>query len=267
MSELSQLSDQDLDEIARRSSDESRERYLEELLANSDVADLLSPLGLAATGELKRALSERVELASRNFAMFLRERDSLKEELDEKHFSEFIARLAADPARVLDEPPRSDGAREALDLVMSAAVRRGIDPERRLGAIAIGDIAKAMLNRDRSVRIDAHISSGETTLFEDLFATGQLVAPDAAAALPSKNTDPDRLSRLPAILFAMAFIQIVVDRVRDRLPSPSERTKKRLTDILNKSDRRLLDGMREAQRSQRDVGLEEEFKSRATIFP
>ncbi|WP_319774673.1 hypothetical protein [Breoghania sp.] len=217
-------------------------------LTMAEARELCTTLGLTASNEVVFVLSERVEISTLHLMAFLREQDEAKVAADEKDYTAALKRVAADPARSIGELPSTDGGRSALGLLMVAAKLKALDPETRTGAAAIGDLAADLVERRKPLRKGAVHTMGEDQLFSDILDTLLIIAPEAVDRLPSNETLEN--NSIPAIRFAEAFIQIVVDRTISRIPdAPPHVT----TRILNKKDRRLLDGIRKARQHEKKM--------------
>lgn len=233
-------------------------------LTDRQVADLSMPLGVDATPVIVGRLAQQIEAATRRFVGLLQEPDAVANERFQTDYLDELKRIADDPARALDRRPTTDGAKTAryrLDLV---AIGQAIDTETRTGAIVIGDIAGRLRVERPQARVDDYLRMAECELFDMVCQTLRLFLPEALENLPSNETID--IDRGPAVSFASAFIQIIVDRARERLPRASDRTRKRLVAMLNKSDRRLLDGIRSERQFRLNNGGWPEGELRATIF-
>lgn len=220
------------------------------MLTSAQAGELAAPLQVSITPALIETLSKQIEMATRNLVSSFQEDDPAEEALFSKEYDQDLERIAADPARALGSEPRSCGARSARDFLNKAAAVNHIDVETRRGASAIGDLAARLRKRPKP-RIDASLTVGEDLLFEDLCTTIRRLSPAALDVLPSNEAmlSPAEVSeglvdRAGVIIFASAFITVVVDRTLNSLVSPSPRVVKRLQALHNKSDRALLDGLR-----------------------
>ncbi|MET3646135.1 hypothetical protein [Phyllobacterium ifriqiyense] len=232
-------------------------------LTAGEVLKIVAPFGLAVTPWLEITISEQIEVSARRIVGLLGEPDADEIAIFRRDYGNELTSVAADPARSLGKAPRSDGAIEArrqLDLIGGV---RGVDPETRLGAEAIGNLALQLLS-EKPNRIDTHLRMVEEVVFEDICRTIHLIAPTALEALPSNETFDG--SSTPIIAFAMTFIQMTNDRLLELMPRRSESVQKRLTALLNKSDRRLLDGIRKERQFRRKNGWLFDGEVRATIF-
>jgi hypothetical protein len=234
------------------------------ILVAEQFADLVGALGIAGTDRQIASLCHWVEAATRQFVPMLDDRipDDLR-----RHQAEYAAemkRVASDPARALGVNPVTEGGRFARHWIEQKALDRGIDCETRAGAAAVGDIAREYISAKFTPRADWHLRMAEDTLFDILCQTIRSISPSALENLPSNETID--MDRGPAVSFASAFIQIVIDRAIERVPEASDRTRKRLAAILNKSDRRLLDGIRAERQFWLNNGGWQEGELRATVF-
>ncbi|MCY0094611.1 hypothetical protein [Hoeflea ulvae] len=234
------------------------------LLSERQVADLMSPLGLVVTPALVDLLTHQIEAATRSFEGLLQEPDQNKYVRFQADYLGELKRIADDPARALSRSPETDGALHARHLLDLRAVGAVVDLETRVGAAAAGDIAMHLLTERPNTRVDSYLRIAEEELFDMLCQTLRLLSPQTLDNLPSNET----IDNAPhaVISFALAFIQIVVDRALERVPGASARTRKRFAAILDKSDRRLLDGIRKERQFWLSNGGWPEGEIRATIL-
>ena len=211
-------------------------------LDQEHIRDLTAPLGLDATETITDVLAQRVELATRRLTEFFMEAPLEEEERYDKEYRSELELVAADPARALDQEPNTEGGKGARIFLNSLVETRSIDADTRRGAVAIGDLAVKLLKRKPATRIDAQFRMGIDQLFDDIVETLGQIAPTALERWPSNDAADD--IEPSATTFAMAFIQITVDRMQERLPNPSPRAQRKLNELLGKNHRHLLGEMR-----------------------
>ena len=224
---------------------------------------MLRPFGREFSSDLLIKLSEQVEIAVRAFARCMADHNNTDDKRFQQERHAEFKRVANDPARALGSLPDGNGGRDARNLLLTIAAMRNIDPETRVGAIAIGDIAQHLTDNVVKVRSDIVMTIAEEELFTHLCDAAQIIEPTAFDALPSNET-VDETS--PIIDFAMSFTQVAIDRSRERKSNLSHKWQKRSDAILNKSPRMLLKGIRERRQFLRDPMFEDTMFATGTIL-
>jgi len=221
-------------------------------LSAEQIEELASCLGLAIDLRVAWALNDATRGAVRSLAAFFDELPQSVGAAYEAEREDVIKRIAVDPARALDDPMRSARQRRTMDTMLLLAKRRGIDPESRSGAVALGNLAAGMLNRKKP-RIDEHFTIGEAQLFDAIIDIVAALAPEDMS-LPSNDPTPpkppDKKKKIrrqyPTVGFAEEFIVQVVDRAADSFPSDNN-VQKRLYKLKARSFRSIVKALREAR--------------------
>lgn len=235
-------------------------------LTGQQLSDLTKAIGGSAS--MGPRLAEQVEIATRYLLTTYGEpKDAALADQWRAAEARELERIAADPARALEVPPKNGAALHTWERLVEGARLVGIDPEARSGAIVIGDLARKQLSGKEGVN-DRFRIGGEILLGQVSDCLREL-APWAFE--PPSFPNNDKVARgddekWPAIEFARSFIEIVVDRTRERDAELSTRAEGWLHDLLNKKDRALLDCLRvERQKFQKhgNYGLEGGYPSEA----
>lgn len=212
-----------------------------EPLSADQIAQLASCLEISADDEQAKLLNEAVARSARNLIGFFTAGTDGQHE-DERNAE--LKRIAADPARTLLSQPGSEGAQSARDVLIVTARANGLDETTTLGAAAIGDLAKGLLDQKKR-RVDANLVLGEDQLFEDCVAILGSLKPESLVAFPANEWGADRH---PAVQFAAEFVVQVADRALAVVPASDKRSFDRLVKLKNKSPRSILDALREPRR-------------------
>lgn len=231
------------------------------VLTDKEFSDLVRPLGLQFNEDIKQKLSMRIEMATKNFIAVLTASDF---DILNTEYREVLTKIADDPARALGYfGPYTKGGASAHSLLDFLAEEIGIDIQTRSGAVALGDCAinllnekkmtrRAVLHRDGeeykivvktgSTRMDAPFIIAENTLFEDITHSIKLLSPAAISGLPSNDIANEVND--PAIEFARAFIESVLDRVIEYIPDLPNVAERKRNELLIKSNRGIVEKIR-----------------------
>jgi hypothetical protein len=209
---------------------------------------LITPI--SADASLEARLAELVELSTRRLLPFLRASEEVPNHWQQE-FNAELKRIADDPARGLATRPETEGGKAAREFLCEGAGFASIDTETRQGAVKLGDFARKQLD-SKPKRKGWNLTCAEHVLFDDIVDWLAELAPEALD--PSNFPNKERLEirdDWPPILFARNFIEIVVDRCRERDCNLPQDAEERLTGLLNKSDRALLERLISARQSYR----------------
>lgn len=208
-------------------------------LTIDQVTVLSDALKVVVDPRIAWAFGDAVRASVRNLAAFFDTHDPATTAQYERQRHDELGRLAADPARAILSPADNPGAQAARDLLL--AIGDQYDPATTVGAVAIGDLAMALL-AEKTPRADYHFVQGEAQLFDDIICIITAIAPERIETLPS---NVNYGVETPAIMFAAEFIIQVADRVRASFPE-NELVQERLDKLKNKSPGAILTGLRPA---------------------
>lgn len=211
-------------------------------LTSKQKKDLAGPFDLEMSYETAQYLRFHIDLEAFYLALFFhdpRERDETRERLDDE-----IKKIAVDPARALGLPAENDEADFAHAMLSVFGAKFGFNPETRSGAADIGNLADRLLND--KCRVDGLARFAIDVVFSKILRDAEFLAPGSTEKWPS-NDNPEA----PITFFAMAYIEILLDRLSAYLPTPSAHSQKWIDNLLKKDHRSILDGLRKARKKAR----------------